>query len=94
MSVSRAQWLERQCLEQGTFTPQKVLVIPRKRWFRPNMTEQLYTGTLRINQSNECLLMLETNLTSKNNYSLPETAEVVSSSLCAKRILDVTPHFL
>ena len=26
-------------LEQGTFTPPKVLVIPRKRWLRPNMTE-------------------------------------------------------
>ena len=28
----------------------KVLVIPRKRWLRPNMTEQLFPGTLRINQ--------------------------------------------
>ena len=37
-------------LERGTFTPQKVLVIPRKRWLRPNMTEKLFTGTLRINQ--------------------------------------------
>ena len=37
-------------LEQGTFTPQKVLVIPRKRWLRPNMTEKMFTGTLRINQ--------------------------------------------
>ena len=37
-------------LEQDTFTPQKVLVIPRKRWLRPNMTEKLFTGTLRINQ--------------------------------------------
>ena len=37
-------------LEQGTFTPPKVLVIPRKRWLRPNMTEKLFTGTLRINQ--------------------------------------------
>ena len=37
-------------LEQGTFTPQKVLVIPRNRWLRPNMTEKLFTGTLRINQ--------------------------------------------
>ena len=37
-------------LEQGTFTPQKVLVIPRKRWLRPNVTEKLFTGTLRINQ--------------------------------------------
>ena len=37
-------------LEQDTFTPQKVLVIPRKRWLRPNMTEKLFTGMLRINQ--------------------------------------------
>ena len=37
-------------LDQGTFTPQKVLVIPRKRWLRPNMTEKLFTGTLRINK--------------------------------------------
>ena len=38
-------------LVQGIFTPQKVLVILRKRWLRPNMTEKLFTGTLRINQS-------------------------------------------
>ena len=35
---------------KDTFTPQKVLVIPRKRWLRPNMTNKLFTGTLRINQ--------------------------------------------
>ena len=40
-------------LEQGTFTPQKVLVIPRKRWLRPNMTEKLFTGTLRIKSTNQ-----------------------------------------
>ena len=28
----------------------KVLVIPRKQWLCPNMTEKLFTGTLRINQ--------------------------------------------
>ena len=28
----------------------KVLVIPRKWWLRPNMTEKLFTVTLRINQ--------------------------------------------
>ena len=28
----------------------KVLVIPRKRWLGPNMSEKLFTGTLRINQ--------------------------------------------
>ena len=41
-------------IEQGAFTPQKVLVIPRKRWLRPNMTEKLFTGMLRINQPNSC----------------------------------------
>ena len=28
--------------------PQKVLVIPRKLWLSPNMTEKLFTGTLSI----------------------------------------------
>ena len=32
-------------LEQDTFTSQKVLVIPRKRWLRPDMTEKLLTET-------------------------------------------------
>ena len=31
-----------------TYLPPKVLVIPRKRWLRPNMTETLFTGTLSI----------------------------------------------
>ena len=38
-------------LEQETFTPQKVLVIPRNRWLRLNMTEKLFTGTLNHNQN-------------------------------------------
>ena len=42
-------------LEQGTFTPKKVLVIPRKRWLHPNMTEKLFTGMLRINQPKDRL---------------------------------------
>ena len=29
----------------------KVLVIPRNRWLRLNMTEKLFTGTLNKNQS-------------------------------------------
>ena len=32
-------------LKQDTFTSQKVLVIPRKQWLRPKMTEKLLTGT-------------------------------------------------
>ena len=31
-----------------TYLPPKVLVIPRKRWLYPNMTEKLFTGTLSI----------------------------------------------
>ena len=40
--------LESSCcvLEQDIFTPQKVLVIPSKRWLRPDMTEKVLTGTL------------------------------------------------
>ena len=38
-------------LEQETFTPQKVLVIPRNSWLRLNMTEKLFTGTLNHNQN-------------------------------------------
>ena len=33
-------------LEQDIFSPKKVLVIPRKRWLRPNITENYFTGTL------------------------------------------------
>ena len=32
-------------------TPRIVLVIPRKRWLRPDMTEKLFTGTLSLNKS-------------------------------------------
>ena len=31
----------------------KVLVIPRKWWLRPNMTEKLLTGTFRINHQHK-----------------------------------------
>ena len=34
-------------LSKDTFTPRKVLVIPRKGWLRPDMTERLFTGTLK-----------------------------------------------
>ena len=36
----------------------KVLVIPRKRWLRPNMTEKLFTGTLRINQPTNLIIYI------------------------------------
>ena len=36
-------------LEQRHIYSPKVLVIPRKRWFRPEMTEKLLTWTVNIN---------------------------------------------
>ena len=40
---------EEKSLSKIYLPPQKkVLVIPRKRWLRPNMTEKLFTGTLSI----------------------------------------------
>ena len=36
-------------LSKDTFTPRKVLVIPRKWWLRPDMTEKLLNGTVSIN---------------------------------------------
>ena len=51
-------------LEQDIFTPtpKKVLVIPRKRWLHPNMTEKLFTGTLSIkpNQTKTFERLIET----------------------------------
>ena len=45
-------------LEQDTFAPQKVLVIPRNRWLRLNMTEKLFTGTLNRNQNKNKIIFL------------------------------------
>ena len=48
----------------------KVLVIPRNRWLRLNMTEKLFTGTLNHNQNktkNLFLVCLFVNVTFHNN---------------------------
>ena len=37
-------------LSKRHLLPKKVLVIPRNRWLRLNMTEKLFTGTLNHNQ--------------------------------------------
>ena len=37
-------------LSKRHLLPQKVLVIPRNRWLRLNMTEKLFTGTLNHNK--------------------------------------------
>ena len=38
-------YLRRVSLAKTHLLPEKVLVIPRKRWLRPDMTEKLFTGT-------------------------------------------------
>ena len=38
-------------LEQDTVLP-KILIIPRKRWLRPNITKRLLNGTLNLNTNN------------------------------------------
>ena len=37
--------------EQDTCTPRKVLIIPRKWWLLPDMTEKLLTGTLSLKKT-------------------------------------------
>ena len=46
-------------LSKDKFTPQKVLVVPRKRWFRPDMAEKLLTGKVNINMNNLCKARLD-----------------------------------
>ena len=41
-------------LSKTLYTP-KVLVIPRKGWFHPDMTEKLLTGTLNLNTNKQTL---------------------------------------
>ena len=36
-----------------TLYSHKVLVIPRKQWFHPDMTEKLLTGTLSLNTNKQ-----------------------------------------
>ena len=38
-------------LSKDTFTSRKVLVIPRKRLVRPDMTDKSVTGTLSLNKT-------------------------------------------
>ena len=45
-------------LSKDTFTPRKVLVISRKRWLRPDMTEKLLTGMLSLNKTKPNMVYL------------------------------------
>ena len=45
-------------LSKDTFTHRKVLLlISRKRWLRPDMTEKVFTGTLSLNK--QCFLKVK-----------------------------------
>ena len=67
LKIWEAQWPSGRASDSGArgqgFDPhsgisQKVLVIPRKRWLCPNMTEKLFTGTLSKNERNKSLKIL------------------------------------
>ena len=40
-------------LSKESFTPEKVLVLPRKRWLCPDMTEKVLTRTISINTNKQ-----------------------------------------
>ena len=44
-------------LSKRHLLPKKVLVIPRNRWLRLNMTEKLFTGTLNHNKNKKQKIM-------------------------------------
>ena len=71
-------------LSKAHLLPKKALVIPRKRWLCPNMTEKLFTGTLRINQpTNLCLDIADP--TDHGTVITPETVQCIrlhGPSLC------------
>ena len=46
-------YLRRVVSSSKTLYSRKVLVIPRKRWLHPNMTEKLLTGTLSLNTNKQ-----------------------------------------
>ena len=54
-------------LSKTLYSP-KVLVIPRKPWFRPDMTEKLLTGTLNLNTNKQ---------TKKQNMHFSDVADIV-----------------
>ena len=63
-------------LSLDTFTPRKVLVIPRKQWLHPNITEKLVTGTLTINTNNDLIVANQQDFaienSNSNSFSSPE----------------------
>ena len=48
---SSPSWIAVLCPCARYIYPPKLLVIPRKRWLRPNMTEKLFTGTLSLKKN-------------------------------------------
>ena len=58
-------------LSKRHLLPKKVLVIPRNRWLRLNMTEKLFTGTLNHNQNKKQKTMLISSLISPSSLLTP-----------------------
>ena len=71
-------------LEQRHIYPRKVLVIPRKRWLRPDMAEKLLTGTLSINTNKSGF---PTRSNTNQAVQTQKMARVVISDLWSRRIV-------
>ena len=53
-------------LRKKLYSP-KVLVIPKKRWLRPDITEKLLTGTFNLNTNKQIIGTIRTTLMLKQN---------------------------
>ena len=68
----------------------KLPVIPRKRWLRPNMTEKLFTGTLKINQqTNQLSHFTDGQKKHHNQSNIPKIYKAELWFLCIKHCLIV-----
>ena len=70
-------------LEQDTIYFRKVLVIPRKRWLHPDMTEKLFTWTLSKKRNETkciglCLTWSETQTRTGSTHFIPPGALIFS----------------
>ena len=78
-------------LSKDTFTSRKALVIPRKRWLHPNMTEKLFTGTLSFNITKTKMERKKIDYQFINTLLLLLALYIMITSPC--KVYPLTPHF-
>ena len=78
-------------LSKDTFTSRKVLVITRKRWLCPDMTEKLLTGTLSLNKTKTEMERKKIDYQFINTLLLLLALFIMITSPC--KVYPLTPHF-